>query len=658
MFQRGVAGMRRLAWSWSRSTWAAVAAAVLTVLLAQPQVGRAATPIFTSSFENTGFSEWTTRIVQSPGSLVDSESTIVNHGLFSGRSVTTATTSKAAAFKNLGSSHTILALRMDIMIVSANLPAYGYRQFAHLYEGEGWRSTVSFGIKRFTDNKLHMAVWDLGPSNYLADEFIPGQWYTVEVFATQGAGSTGTLEFWVDGVQKLSLTGRNTGSVPWGKIAVGNYSGSSGDLDLVMDNVIVDDEFIPFGSTSDPGPTPTPSNPPTAVDDSYITDEDVPLVVAAPGVLGNDNDPDGDSLTAVRVSGPSHGVLVLNANGSFTYSPNANYSGPDSFTYKASDGTSGSNTATVNITVNPVADAPVAVDDSYSVEQDSALNVAAPGVLGNDSDADGGVLNAVLVSGPLNGTLTLNGDGSFSYMPNPGYNGPDLFTYKASDGLLESLPATVNISVTVPGAIFTSSFENTGLDEWDFTIVDPPGSFVDTESVLVHHGQFAGRSITGSGTKRSSVFKHLDTGYTTLALRMDIQVVSSQLPEYGHRDFAQFYQGTTWKSTVKFGVKRFKDNLLHVAVWDNGPYSGSNYLGDVWEPGRWYTVEIMATQHGDGTGTLEFWIDGVKKYSRTDANVGNIPWAKFQVGNYSGETGAIDLVLDNVILDDQFIPFN
>jgi VCBS repeat-containing protein len=94
---------------------------------------------------------------------------------------------------------------------------------------------------------------------------------------------------------------------------------------------------------------------PVAVNDSYTTNEDTQLSVAAPGVLGNDSDADGDALTTVLVSGPSHGALTLNADGSFTYLPNLDFSTPsghpDSFTYQASDGQASSNVATVTITV-------------------------------------------------------------------------------------------------------------------------------------------------------------------------------------------------------------------------------------------------------------------------------------------------------------------
>lgn len=95
-----------------------------------------------------------------------------------------------------------------------------------------------------------------------------------------------------------------------------------------------------------------------AIDDAYSVNEDQLLDVAAPGVLDNDIDPDGDLLTATQVTGPSHGTLLLNANGSFTYTPEGNYNGSDSFTYKVSGSLPASETATVTLTVNSVNDAP------------------------------------------------------------------------------------------------------------------------------------------------------------------------------------------------------------------------------------------------------------------------------------------------------------
>lgn len=187
---------------------------------------------------------------------------------------------------------------------------------------------------------------------------------------------------------------------------------------------------------------------PTALDDPYTMDEDTTLIPAAPGLLGNDTDVDADPLAALLVSGPAHGTLTLYPDGSFSYTPAANWSGADSFTYQASDGTFTSNTATVNINVGAVNDAPTAVDDAYTTAEDTLLTVDVPGLLVNDPDVDSTTLTAVLVAGPDHGTLTLNPDGSFTYAPAANFFGPDSFTYQASDGSASSLPATVTITVT------------------------------------------------------------------------------------------------------------------------------------------------------------------------------------------------------------------
>src|SRR5262249_26163352 len=159
----------------------------------------------------------------------------------------------------------------------------------------------------------------------------------------------------------------------------------------------------------------------------------------APGVLANDTDADGDPLTATLVTGPAHGTLTLSANGSFTFTPAANYNGTDSFTYTASDGRLTSSPATVSLTIAPANDPPVANPDSYSGSDATTLTVSATnGVLANDTDIDGDSLTATLVTGPAHGSLSLNADGSFTYTPAANYNGSDSFTYTASDGIATS----------------------------------------------------------------------------------------------------------------------------------------------------------------------------------------------------------------------------
>jgi VCBS repeat-containing protein len=177
------------------------------------------------------------------------------------------------------------------------------------------------------------------------------------------------------------------------------------------------------------------NRPPTAADDSYSLAEDGSLTVPAPGVLTNDSDPDGDAITAQLDTGPAHAdSFTLNSDGSFSYTPAANYNGPDSFKYKAKDSHNAlSAVATVSITVTPVNDAPVANDDSVSVQEGGTVNGAS--VLGNDTDVDGDTLVAALVSGPAHASsFVLNPNGSFIYTHDGSETTSDSFTYRALDG--------------------------------------------------------------------------------------------------------------------------------------------------------------------------------------------------------------------------------
>ncbi|HET8696649.1 MAG TPA: Ig-like domain-containing protein, partial [Gammaproteobacteria bacterium] len=191
--------------------------------------------------------------------------------------------------------------------------------------------------------------------------------------------------------------------------------------------------------------------PPVAVADSYSTNQGAALTVpAATGVLANDTDADGDTLTAVLGTNVASGTLALNADGSFTFTPAAGFSGPVTFTYQANDGTAASAAATVTITVAAVNGAPTAAPDAYTVAEDTPLTVAAAaGVLANDTDPDAGTaLTAALGTAVTNGTLALASDGSFTYTPPPNFSGTATFTYTASDGTAASAPATVTITVT------------------------------------------------------------------------------------------------------------------------------------------------------------------------------------------------------------------
>jgi gliding motility-associated-like protein len=234
---------------------------------------------------------------------------------------------------------------------------------------------------------------------------------------------------------------------------------------------------------------------PVGNDDTYNTSEDRTLIVNSPGILANDIDIDGNSLTATLISTTSNGVLTLNPDGSFTYQPNTNYSGTDSFTYAANDGNLLSNTVTVTINVGETNDAPVSENDSYVTIEDMQLTVDMPGVLDNDSDPDNNSLSAVLVSNVTHGVLSLNTNGSFTYTPNANYNGFDSFTYQASDGQTTGNTATVTITIQpandAPVALNDNMYtaENTP-DNINVTIndsdpYDEPEGGIDENSVAI-----------------------------------------------------------------------------------------------------------------------------------------------------------------------------
>ena len=194
--------------------------------------------------------------------------------------------------------------------------------------------------------------------------------------------------------------------------------------------------------------TPAPTGtPPVAEDDNYVTYEEMTLATFAPGVLENDHDVDADVLTAVLDAPPASGSLILSPDGSFSYTPDLNFFGLDTFTYYANDGESNSNLATVTITVNNVNDPPVAADDAYETDEDTTLDVT-PGVLANDIDVDlYDFVTAALYTPPEHGSLTFFLEGDFIYTPDHDWNGIDYFEYRAFDTFVYGNIATVTITV-------------------------------------------------------------------------------------------------------------------------------------------------------------------------------------------------------------------
>jgi len=193
---------------------------------------------------------------------------------------------------------------------------------------------------------------------------------------------------------------------------------------------------------------------PTAADDGFGATEDTPLMVAVPGVLANDTTASGTSLSATLITDATHGTVSLTPDGAFVYTPVADYSGPDSFSYTASDGTLDSNVATVSIEVEAVNDPPVAVDAAVKMTE----GTVATGTL-VASDIDGPALTFAIVANGTKGVATVTdpATGAFTYTPHPDATGIDAFTFSASDGLLTSNSATISVSILPPHTLTVSS---------------------------------------------------------------------------------------------------------------------------------------------------------------------------------------------------------
>ena len=206
------------------------------------------------------------------------------------------------------------------------------------------------------------------------------------------------------------------------------------------------------------GLEPAPSAPaaagdlPVGVPDTYAVPNNKTLSIAAPGFLANDIDLNGEALTAVSIQdNVDHGTLAAFADGSFIYTPNAGFSGTDSFSYRMRDASNNfSDPVTVTIQVLSSSNrTPVGTPDSFAVLANKTLSVPAAGFLVNDIDQDGEVITAVSIQDNVDhGTLAAFADGSFTYTPDPGFVGTDSFSYRMRDASNNfSDPVVVTLTV-------------------------------------------------------------------------------------------------------------------------------------------------------------------------------------------------------------------
>ncbi|UUA74144.1 retention module-containing protein [Cellvibrio sp. QJXJ] len=267
------------------------------------------------------------------------------------------------------------------------------------------------------------------------DVAVPGQ-----IIASDLDGDT--LAYAVTGVPTNGVVTLNpaTGSFIYTPNA--NYNGSDSFVVTISDG-----NGGTTTSTVTIGVTPVNDAPVTVADSITVNEGGTATLLesGASSVLANDSDAENSPLSAILVSGPAHGTLMLNANGTFSYTHNGSETTSDSFTYRANDGTSNGNIVTVQIAITPVNDAPTAVNDTANVDEGSSVAVA---VRTNDSDPEGGILSVVSVSQGANGSVVIDAvTGNPIYTPSAGFSGNDSFTYTVQDPLGATATATVNVVV-------------------------------------------------------------------------------------------------------------------------------------------------------------------------------------------------------------------
>jgi Ca2+-binding RTX toxin-like protein len=228
--------------------------------------------------------------------------------------------------------------------------------------------------------------------------------------------------------------------------------------------------------------TVDPNRPPVATDASVTTAEDTPVSIALEGT-----DPDGDPVTATVTTLPAHGTF---AGG--TYTPDANYHGPDSIEFSVSDGNGGTDTGTITITVTPVEDPPVATDASVTTAEDTPVSIAPAG-----TDPDGDTLTVTVTTPPTHGTFV-----GGTYTPAADYHGPDSIDFNVDDGHGGSDSGTITITVTPVNDPPTATDASVSVAEDGSVAITPTGTDPDGDSLTVtvttppQHGTFTGGTYT------------------------------------------------------------------------------------------------------------------------------------------------------------------
>lgn len=353
---------------------------------------------------------------------------------------------------------------------------------------------------------------------------------------------------------------------------------------------------------------PAPPMPPMAADDAVVLHEDE---AASLDVVVNDVDPNGDALVVTAHGEASRGTVAVGGSGELVYRPHADAHGSDSFTYTVSDGISGSDTATVSVTVLGVNDAPVARDDSMSVTEGSAP-VVLP-VLANDTDVDGDPLAVVSAGSPSHGAASVVA-GALVYGPTAGFVGTDVIPYVATDGHGETATASVTVTVTPDAQPPVVALGQRSI----------AGGTIDPHTIRVRLRWAA--TDAGSGVGSVTLQERRDSGSWRTITPPDATGTTVRALEAGHT--------YAWRI-------RATDARGNRSAWSEWPVTAPRVRQETastltWT-GRWRTV----TASGASAGTSR-WTSGAGRRVSTDFTGAAVAW----VGRRQPGGGSADVWID------------
>ena len=445
---------------------------------------------------------------------------------------------------------------------------------AFIIDGTGSRTAESYDGESINAALLHLEYTTITPNNPPTANAGADQNVNEDTFVNlsgSGTDSDGTITTyaWTQTAgTTVILTGDDTTTPSFTAPSVG-LAGET----LIFSLIVTDNDGT--DSTADTvdiivADVPVPNTPPVADDQNVITAEDTLVNIT---LTGSDVE---SSITFNVETQPSSGSLS-GVEPNLTYTPNGNYTGPDSFTFTANDGTVDSNIATVSITVTPVNDAPLAQDDSDTTNQNSAVIID---VLSNDSDIDGDSLSVTGTANLVGGTAVVNPGNSITYTPNSGFIGIGSFSYSISDGNggFDTASVTVNvialqeahvgdleasktgkknwnarITISVHSNIHTSLSGMTVSGDWsggftgpDSCVTDSIGECLVTHSTKNNGLTFTISGISGNGVNYDGSANHdsnFNSDGTSITINKDGSIPGPNLPPTANDDSATATQG-------------------------------------------------------------------------------------------------------------------